>query len=167
MTFDIDGLLFDIPSDWRAAKYDDWAFYRKRFIRTREKTKAADLIAIDPARTLWFIEGKDYRKYQRTKPSELHEEIAGKVLDTLAALLPAAVNGDDFDEKVLARHALRAERLRVVLHLEQPRKHSKLFPRAIDPADVQQRLRKLIKPVDPHPQVVEMAKMGSLAWSVR
>lgn len=54
-----------------------------------------------------------------------------------------------------------------VLHLEQPAKASKLFPRVFDLADVQQKLRQLIKPLDPHPLVVDMDRLGSVAWTVR
>jgi hypothetical protein len=56
--------------------------------------------------------------------------------------------------------------LRVVLHLEQPATHSKLFPRAIDPANVLMKLRQLVKAIDPHPLVVETHQMASLSWSV-
>jgi len=167
VTFDVDGLHFDLPDDWQGSKYDDWSFYRKRFGKMRDGIKSIDLLAIEPNRTVWFIEAKDYRRHSRTKPSELAEEVARKVFDTLAALLPAAVNGDDAGEVGLAKRALGAKRLRVVLHLEQPAKHSKLFPRAIDPANVQSMLRKSLKAIDAHPVVVEMAAMRSLAWTVR
>jgi len=53
-----------------------------------------------------------------------------------------------------------------VLHLEQPATHSKLFPRAIDPANVLMKLKTIIRSIDPHPLVVEMNRMGSLAWTV-
>ena len=53
----------------------------------------------------------------------------------------------------MPRQALRAKNLKVVLHLEQPAKHSTLFPRAINPAAVLQRLKQLIKAIDPHPRV--------------
>jgi hypothetical protein len=41
--------------------------------------------------------------------------------------------------------------------------HSALRPRAIDPAAVMQRLRRLLKPIDAHPFVAEMTRMG---WRV-
>ncbi|WP_434040987.1 MULTISPECIES: hypothetical protein [Sorangium] len=53
-----------------------------------------------------------------------------------------------------------------MLHLEQPRKHSTLRPRAINPADVQQALRRLLKPIEVHPFVAETGRMGSLGWRV-
>lgn len=121
---------------------------------------------ICPAKTAWFIEAKDYRIHQRTKPAELADEVAQKVFDTLAALLPAKLHATEAEEQALAQAVLKARKIRVVLHLEQPVKHSKLRPRAINPADVKQKLRQLLKPIDPHPFVAEKAAMGSLQWTV-
>ncbi len=82
-------------------------------------------------------------------------------------MVAAKANANDPGEKAMAKAALRCPRLRVVLHLEQPAQHSKLFPRAIDPANVLQRLKQLIKPIDPHPLVLEMSRMNGVAWSVQ
>lgn len=101
---------------------------------------------------------------QRTKPSELPDEVAKKVYDSLAAMLPAKAHAASV-EQVEAKKVCCARDVRVVLHLEQPSKHSRLFPRAIDPAAVKQKLRSLIKPIDPHPQVVDRYT-PSLAWQV-
>lgn len=163
---DVDGLTFDFPTGWRASKYDEWSFYRNQFARMRGAIKAVDLIADDGA-TAWFIEVKDYRTHARTKPTELGLEVHQKVFDTLAALLPASANANDADERAFARGALRLRKLRVVLHVEQPVKHSKLFPRPIDPANLKQKLRRLLKAIDAHPFVAERTRMGSLGWTVR
>jgi hypothetical protein len=162
----VDGLYFNFPNDWHVSKYDDWSFYRTKFSRMWNGIKSLDLLAISPAKTAWLIEVKDYRLYQRTKPSELSEEIGKKVFDTLAALLPAKVNADDAEEIAISKRILDANKLRVVLHLEQPAKHSKLRPRAINPADIQMKLRQILKPIDARPILSEMASMGSLQWSV-
>lgn len=119
----IDGLEFDFPSSWNASKYDDWEFYRKKFAVMWNGIKAIDLLAVDPDRTAWLVEVKDYRAHERTKPSELDDEIARKVFDTLAAMLPAKLNASDGQEATMAASVLGAKRLRVVLHLEQPRVH--------------------------------------------
>ncbi len=50
-----------------------------------------------------------------------------KARDSLAALVAAKANANDADEKAMAVAALRCPRLRVVLHLEQPAKHSGSF----------------------------------------
>lgn len=158
----VDGLYFNFPDDWHVSKYDDWSFYRNQFSRMWNGIKSLDLLAISPSKTAWLIEVKDYRVYQRTKPSELSEEVGKKVFDTLAALLPAKINADEVQEKTISRRILGATGLRIVLHLEQPAKHSKLRPRAINPADVKMKLRQILKPIDAHPILSEMASMGSL-----
>jgi hypothetical protein len=162
---DVDGLKFDFPASWSASKYDDWSFYRNQFMRIGSGVKAVDLIALS-ADTAWMIEVKDYRVHRRTKTVDIHQEYADKVMYTLAALLPAKVNANDISERDFAAKTLRATQLRLVLHLEQPEKHSKLFPRAIDPANVQLKLRQRLKAIDPHPIVAETAKMHGLQWSV-
>ena len=164
--FSVDGLYFNFPDGWHVSKYDDWSFYRNQFSRMWNGIKSLDLLALSPAKTAWLIEVKDYRLCQRTKPSELSEEIAKKVFDTLAALLPAKVNAGDAGEVAISRRILDSNKLRVVFHLEQPAKHSKLRPRAINPADVQMKLRQILKPIDAHPILAEMARMGDLEWSV-
>ncbi|NMA28032.1 MAG: hypothetical protein GX934_09730 [Burkholderiales bacterium] len=159
-------LRMDFPPGWDPQKYDDWAFYRQQFSRSRDGMKAVDVLAWQPdSRTAWLVELKDYRLHPRTKGSPIHREVADKVLDTLAALLPAAVHANDETERAFARKILKAKSLRVVLHLEQPKQPSKLFPRALDPADVQQKLCQVLRPVDPHPRVVEKTRMGDLAWN--
>lgn len=163
---DVDSLVFGFPDDWNPSKYDEWSFYRDRFARIRNGIKAIDVLAVDPSGVAWFIEAKDYRVNPRTKPSELSDEIAQKVLDSLAALLPAHLHAADAAERELAGTVLRAPRLRVVLHLEQPKKHSPLRPRAINPADVEQKLRRLLKPIDAHPKVTETSAMRGVPWQV-
>jgi hypothetical protein len=164
--FKVDGLNFDFPDDWQVGKYDDWSFYRNQFSRMWNGIKALDLLAIDPDKTAWLIEVKDYSRNSRTKPSDLGEEVAHKVFDTLAAIIPAKIYASDSDERKLARAVLTSRKLRVVLHLEQPEKHSKLRPRAINPADVKQKMRQLLKPIDAHLLVVDMGSMAQLKWQV-
>ena len=160
-------LTFSFPSDWNVSKYDDWAFYRKQFLRLADP-KAIDILAIDSHnQQAWLIEVKDYREHRRTKPIDLSMEIAVKMRDSLAGLTCAGMNANDADEKQLAHDAITAGRFRVVLHLEQPLKHSKLFPRAIDPADITQKLRRLVKAIDPHPLVIEKETcLNRVPWSV-
>ena len=164
----IEGLLtFAFPDDWQASKFDDWSFYRNQFQQVCGGAKAIDILAIEPKACCWLNEGKDYRQNPRTKTIDLASEIADKVRDTLAGLVAAQANANDAAEQKSAGLALRCGRLRVVLHLEQPAKHSKLFPRAIDPSKVQQRLKQLIKAIDPHPLVVEMKQMYNVPWTVK
>lgn len=161
-----DGLEFLFPNDWHVSKYDDWSFYRNQFQSSCGGAKAVDIVAKSPDRSIWLIEIKDYRRHPRTKAIELPEEVACKVRDTLAGLVAARCNANDADERSRARHVLDGQRIRVILHLEQPARHSKLFPRAIDPADVQQKLKQLVRAFDPHPKVVDRGD-ETIGWQVR
>lgn len=162
----IDGLSFTFPIGWSQGKPDDWAFYRRQFSRMRNGIKSVDALAVEPSGVVWIIEAKDYRQNSRTKPSCLAEEVAAKVFDTLAMLLPASVHANDANEVALAKKVCGATGLRVVLHLEQPMKHSRLRPRAIDPSALQMKLKYMIRPIDPHPLVVERNRMCGLTWNV-
>lgn len=163
----VDSLTFEFPTNWVASKYDDWSFYRKQFAKLRDGIKAVDVLAVDPSGHVWLIESKDYRRHPRTKPTEIPTEVVMKVFDTLAALLPTRANGNDQGEVDFAKRTLSAAKIHVVLHLEQPSKRSRLFPRAIDPTTVQQTLRKMLRPIDPHPKVASMSSMNSLQWTVK
>lgn len=161
----VDGLIFTFPDSWKVSKYDDWAFYRNQFSKMWNGIKAVDLLAIENQVT-WLIEVKDYRTSRRTKAVDLADEVVQKVFSTLAAMLPAKANASAIEERNFAGEVVNATQFRVVLHLEQPLKHSKLFPRAFNPANIQLKLRTLIKPIDPHPKVVESTQMQHLAWTV-
>lgn len=167
MIIQVGGLTFDFPATWSVTQYDDWPFYRNQFQACCNGNKAVDLLALDPSDgTLWLVEVKDYRQHPRSKPLTPWDEMAQKARDTLAGLVAAQFNSAP-PESAHAHAAVRARKLHIVLHLEQPAKASKLFPRVFDLADVQQKLRQLIKPLDPHPLVVDMDRLGSVAWTVR
>ena len=150
-------LIFDFPADWEVSQYDAWSFYRNRFKDSCTGCKAIDFVAIlsRNRRELWLVEVKDYRRHPRTKAIDLPEEIALKVRDSLAGIVAASFQADDSNERSHANRALQNKKVRVAVHLEQPKKHSRLFPRSIDPSKVLQKLKVLIKPIDPHPLVVE------------
>jgi Holliday junction resolvase-like predicted endonuclease len=165
VSVEVDGLAFTFPDSCKVSKYDDWAFYRNQFSKMWAGIKAVDLLVIE-GQIIWFIEVKDYRQTERTKAVDLVEEVAQKVFCTLAAMLPAKVHASNLDECQFAKEVVKGQQLRVVLHLEQPLKSSKLFPRAFNPSNIQLKLRAKIKPIDPHPIVVESTKMQSLSWTV-
>jgi Holliday junction resolvase-like predicted endonuclease len=162
----VDGIEFSFPPDWEFEKYDDWVFYKNQFQSVGEGQKAVDIVARDPQKTLWFIEVKDYRRYQRTKLIDLADEVAHKVRDTMAGLLASSVHAEG-SEKIKAKGFIQIKNIRVVLQLEQPKQHSRLFPRAIDPAAIQQKLRKAVKAIDAHPIVTEsLNKHKKILWDV-
>jgi Holliday junction resolvase len=180
-------ITFTFPDGWSASQVDDWSFYRNQFAghfdgirhcckkcraevscracqaKTALGMKCIDILAIN-GNIAWLIEVKDYRMHQRIKTINIADEIAIKVRDALAMLLAASKNANDGTEKQVAIETTNSTRLRVVLHLEQRTTTSRLFPRAIDPADVLQRLKQLLKAVDPHPIVCEIANMQNVAW---
>lgn len=159
-------LTFTFDDHVQASSYDDWSFYRNTFNGFCGGTKAADFICVDAQQT-WIVEVKDYRQHPRTKALSLGDEVAAKVRDTLAGLAAASYRADEADEKRIARKAVQRPRLRVVLHLEQPRNPSKLYPLAIKPADILMKLRQCLRAVDPHPKVVNKdALKADMPWTV-
>jgi hypothetical protein len=165
-TIMVGNLTFQFPDGWLAVQYDEWTFYKNRFKDACGGNKAIDLLALNPGgQTLWLIEVKDYRRHPREKMIELSDEIALKARDTLAGLVAVRFNGEE-PERSQAQRSLRARELRVVFHLEQPEKHSKLFPRSFDPTKIQQKLRQIVKPMDAHPLVMEKNQMGHAPWTV-
>ncbi len=160
-------LQFTFPDDTVATQYDEWEFYRKRFNSAFGGTKAVDILHVDADKTAWLIEVKDYRVNRRTKPSDLGDEIAIKVRDTLAGMVAARFQANNSAEQQAAKRVLQAQRLKIVLHLEQPQKPSKLFPQVVKPADIKQRLKTLLKSVDSHPIVVNQHTLKTtMNWTV-
>ena len=160
-------LTFTFPDQSTVDKYDDWSFYRNQFNSAFGGTKAVDLIYIAGS-TTWLIEVKDYRVDRRTKAIDLCEEVAIKVRDTLAGLVAAQSNASQATEKDFAKKAIRARSIRVVLHLEQPRNPSKLFPSVIAPANAVLKLRQQLRGVDAHPKVVSQHSLQpDMNWTVQ
>ena len=163
--YDVDGLTFSFPEDWKVARYDTWGFYRNRFQSITENVKAVDLLAISPDNTLYIVEVKDYRKFPRVKSDDIDAEVRRKVFCTIAALLPAKIHALDPSEKTFAAAAIKAARLKVILHLEQPNRQSTLFPRPINPSNIELKLRQALKAIDPKPKVWDRHTPDS-PWSV-
>jgi len=148
-------LSFEFKDVEFAEKYDDWVHYRNQFNSVCGSSKAVDFI-VSQGDTVWLIEVKNYRHHVRTKPIEIADEIMHKVRDTMAGLVSAQFLASTVNEKKCASDAIKQTQLRVVLHLEQPRKPSRLYPTSFDPANVQIKLRQKLKFADPHPMVKDM-----------
>lgn len=151
-------LTFAFPDGWEASPLDEWSYYRNQFQRLgngirvacskcsaelvckacetpkNAGIKSCDIVAIWDS-TVWLIEVKDFRSHPRTKAINLADEIAIKVRDSLAILFGAQISASDATEKEFARRATSCIRIRVVLHLEQPVKPSRVSPRAINTAN--------------------------------
>ena len=159
-------LTFGFPEGAIVAKYDTCSFYRNQFNSAFGGTKAIDLIYVENNQT-WLIEVKDYRRHNRTKTIDIGDELALKVRDTLAGLAAASFNANDQNEKRIAKQALRTRSIKIVLHIEQPSKHSKLFRQAIDPSKLEMKLKQALRAVDAHPIVVDMNSLtNKMNWKV-
>lgn len=108
----VDGLLFVFPEGWEVDKFDEWAFYRNQFSKQHNNIKAVDLLALECSKkTLWLIEVKDFSCHKRDKTEDLSDEIFGKIISTLAALLPAKVNASEIKEINFAKKQLKHQKL--------------------------------------------------------
>lgn len=165
MDIEVERLTFHFPDTWFVIKFDDTKFYRQQFSRMWQPIKSVDLVAVSNARAAFLIEVKDYRVTVDAGPSELPQIVAQKVFDTLAAQVPCRINANEELEQLVASKVCRCESLSVVLHLEEPTRHTGLF-RPYNVANLQMKLRQLLRPIHAHPQVLSMARMGAASWSV-
>jgi len=182
-------LKFDFPDGWDASKFDDWSFYSGQFARVGDAeilckncggvaqcgqcgtkriagTRGIDILAVDTGSVCWHIEIKDDRSTRQTNFMFLADMVALKVRDTHACLVAARLDANDDSERDRAIRALACSHMRVVLHLEPPPSHRPLLSPKMQRANVLQRLKQLVKAVDPRPLVVSMHDLGDLAWSV-
>lgn len=159
-------LTFTFQAGAQAGKYDDWSFYRNQFQQGCFKdNKAVDLLCELDGQA-WLIEVKDYRVHPRTKAVDLADEVALKVRDTLAGLVAASVGANAQNERALAGRMVKAKQIRVVCHIEQPTKASRLRHRAIEPDKLRLKLRTLLKAIDAHPIVTDRSNTARLPWTV-
>ena len=160
-------LKFSFPDCCEVGQYDQWSFYRNQFQSVAGESKAVDILCLaeDAA---WLVEIKDYRQHPREKSTDLGDEIATKVRDTLSGLAAASANANDDEERTLARRMLAKRRWRVVLHLEQPQVRSRLRPTPFNLADVELKLRGQLKAVDAHPLVLDRhTERTNIPWTVQ
>ena len=161
----VEKLSFSFPDSWQVTKYDDWEFYRKHFTKQGDGIKAVDLlailIAIPNGIDAFLIEAKDYRHPDAVSvlPSKLADDVAKKVRDTLAAMLPARLNAQVEAEQSFANSVLSCRTLTMILHVEQKSD-------AIDLADLKQKLRGKLRAIDANPKIVSKLQMQNLAWKV-
>lgn len=160
-------ITFTFAAGAQACKYDTWAFYRNQFQKgCFRDNKAVDLLC-ELNHSAWLIEVKDYRVHPRTKAVDLADEVAIKIRDTLAGLVAASVRANDADERAFARRMLRTKRMRVVCHIEQPARASRLRPRVIEPDKLKLKLRTLLSAIDAHPIVIDRnSAADALPWVV-
>lgn len=147
-------LRFEFANVDFAEQYDEWSHYRNQSCGICGGSKAVDFLCLQ-TNICWLIEVKDYRQHQRTKPSLLADELALKVRDTIAGLVSAKMNANDVNEKRVAAASLNCTSIRVAIHLEQPRRATRLRPRVVEPATLKQQLQQRLKAIDAHPVVFD------------
>lgn len=170
---EVDGFTFTVNEDFVVSKYDDWKFYKNQ-ISLISGAKAVDLvIAARDMSVSYLVEIKDFRvnpvtleRRNRTKPTELHDEIAIKVLDSLGGILAACTQATDATEKETAGLFSASSKVRIVLYLEQSN-GGRLFPKVVDPANLQIKLRQKLKGIDPHASVISRDQLVRYSWEVR
>jgi hypothetical protein len=161
-------ITFDLPVGFVVQKLDDTTFYRKHFQSFAQGSKAVDFLVFDPKTPeLWLLEVKDYRAQGRIKTIDLFDEIAQKVLSSLACLLALRANANVLDERNFAQLALKQTRIKVVLHLEQPIKPSKLFPQVVDPANIRVKLRQKVRSIDSKAEFSSIAFTRNVPWEAQ
>lgn len=165
---EIDGFLLTFQAGWATWAFDSSTFYRKHFQAFDGGTKAVDLLALSSEGLLWLVEVKDYRRQRRTKVGSVYDEVASKVIGTLAGIFAASVNANDPQELKFSQEAVRCNRIRVALLLAQSTRSSRLFPQVIDPLDAQDKLRRLLRAVDRRAICVSGSiREAQLPWQTR
>ena len=161
-------LTFTFPETWRVEKYDETSFHKKHF-QNLAASKCVDIVAFNTQNddSLWLIEVKDYRPpHQRSKRLDLYDEIALKMRDTLASLF-LAQRKTEAGVHEFAVEAAKKTRIRVVLHLEQPVKPSRLYPEVVERSRVRDKLRQKLRVIDEHAIFCEMSNLHpGCAWIV-
>ena len=171
--FDEGAIGFDFPDGWNVCRPGESSFYLRHFQKFCGGSKETDFLLYDPGdRILWMIEVKDYRANERTKQSDLADELAEKTRDSLALLKAAAVNDMNIvpaahrQVGTFARLSSAPAQIRVVLHCELPASPSKLFPSIKDAANLQTKMDQKLRPVDPHVLFTNVRMARALPWTV-
>lgn len=149
-------IRFEFPDHWVVCRPEKASFFKNRFQNFCNGSKETDFLLFEPdLKTLWLLEVKDFTTDRRTKPLDLIDELAAKVRDVLALLIAAAAN-DPPSNTGLGAFMVKCglpKAIKVVLHLEQPKKPSALFPGVKIRADFSQKLRQKVHCIDPHAKV--------------
>jgi hypothetical protein len=172
-TLRVDFLDFHFRPSIEATKYDQSAHYLT--VLQQQGKKAVDVVAIEVGANpdpVWLVEAKDFRSI-RGEPKEsntigLPKSVLQKVDDTREGLKDAATNATDPTERQYAQRAVTTRNTKIVLHLEPYQgPATKLLPRN-PAAGVLQKLKQLVKHIDPEPRVLNIAntRKAGVPWMV-
>ncbi len=159
-------LIFNFDCD--AIKFDESTFYRKHFSQITNGIKAVDILAVNHE-IGYLIEIKDYTdpNTKNLTLKELIEIVINKVISTLAAILPMKISvNNSVIEKNFARTFLRANEIKVIVHIELPPKRRTLKQSNWDLSNLQIQLGRRLKAIDAHPKIVSKDELPNLPWIV-
>jgi hypothetical protein len=159
-------VVWTFPAGWAARKFDGVGYQHNQFAHVAGGSQAVDITALDPAgTTLWLIEAKEFVEGRRGADKvPLPVEIATKVRDSLACIFAASIRANGI-EQASARDYLAVANLRVVLHLEQRVAPPAMLKPVYNPADVRDKLKQLLRAIDPHPIVMStQSPSAAVAW---
>jgi hypothetical protein len=164
-------LTFAFSDEMAVVKFDAWPAFRT-WANRGGRRKGVDIVA-HHGRTIWFVEVKDFRVQEKSpRPPnsvQLAKTVDLKVRGSMAGLEHVSSIAGDSQDQQFAAGAVAARRRRVALHVEPPIHGSRLFPSAIQIANILQRLRQLVKDVDPTPLVLQIRTTPDFGvpWTVR
>lgn len=115
----VDGVQFEFPDRVTFCKFDELPEYQRS--AGVFEHKGCDLVVVDE-HTLWLVEVKDYDHSGRTesepRAGDLAKIVGQKVLGTMACLYQWQRTNDDTEAASIARQAMDATKICVVLHIE-------------------------------------------------
>ncbi|MDP9806126.1 hypothetical protein J2S70_000708 [Trueperella bonasi] len=115
----VDGVQFEFPDRVTFCKFDELPEYQRSAGVFEHKGCA--LVVVDE-HTLWLVEVKDYdhsgRAESEPRAGDLAKIVGQKVLGTMACLYQWQRANDDTEAASIARQAMDATKICVVLHIE-------------------------------------------------
>jgi len=147
---------FEFADGYRVTKYDGWTYYRKHFQGCADSAAVDFLVLAEDGSDCWLLEVKDFT-FEAPKPEKgpLADIVTRKVRDTLAGLLAAVTNANVAEERDFAAQVSRTNRLRVCFHVERPTTGPRALRTLPDRADLVQKLRTTLRPVDTKVEVTD------------
>jgi len=152
--------------EFNAIKFDDSQYYREHFSKIKNGIAAVDILAVNDD-IGYLIEIKDYTHpdTENLTMTNLVDTIVSKVISTLAAMLPMKNNANNNDEKQIAALFSQLNNIKIFFHIELPPPRNSLKQSCYDLKEIENLLKKKLKPIDAHPKVISKSSKN-LPWTV-
>jgi len=153
--------------EFNAIKFDDSQYYREHFSKIKNGIAAVDILAVNDD-IGYLIEIKDYTHpdTENLTMTNLVDTIVSKVISTLAAMLPMKNNANNNDEKQIAALFSQSNNIKIFFHIELPPPRNSLKQSCYDLKEIENLLKKKLKPIDAHPKVVSKGSLNGFPWTV-